>query len=318
MAKVFRKNTIERLLHIFWPAARKHIFAGMSTALGFGWRAVIIGEVLAGPVFGIGTSMKKAQAYINMPALLAWTLIAVIISFGFEHLIQWLAEKKHKNSVVVSAKLASGLNQSSDCEQISIKNLGRKYQDKVIFSNFNYTFKKNRVYLLKSASGSGKTTLLKLLASLQQPDSGTINRENKTVVSFAFQDFRLLPWLTLYENIAFVQPHFPRISKHEHQKIMQLIGQMDLSENLNQLPSELSGGQQQRAVLARALSVDCNLLLLDEPLNGLEKELKVKMVEVIEKTTESIQPIIIWATHDDPEQWLQNKNPEIINLIVEN
>jgi ABC-type nitrate/sulfonate/bicarbonate transport system ATPase subunit/ABC-type nitrate/sulfonate/bicarbonate transport system permease component len=314
MAKVFRKNAIERLFHIFWPSARKHIYAGASTALGFGWRAVIIGEVLASPVFGIGTSMKKAQAYINMPELLAWTLIAVIISFGFEHLIQGMAGKNIKSKVRVTEKRTEKFSHLRETEIISIENLKLKFNDKTIFNNFSFTFAKNRLYLLKSASGKGKTTLLKLLAGIQKPDSGTINRDNKAIVSFAFQDYRLLPWLNLYENIAFVQPHYPEINKQEHEKIMQIISMMELSDNLNQLPAELSGGQQQRAVLARALSVNCHLLLLDEPLNGLEKELKQKVVKTTEILTEENQPIIVWATHDDPEQWFQGKNHEILNL----
>ncbi len=315
MAKVFRKNAIGRLLHIFWPAARKHIYAGVSTALGFGWRAVIIGEVLASPVFGIGTSMKKAQAYINMPELLAWTLIAVILSFGFEHLIQWMAETKRKNRVRVLKKSTVDYFQISECKNVSINNLNLKFNNFSIFNNFSYSFRNNQVYLLKSASGSGKTTLLKLLAGIQQPDSGTINKDSKLTVSYAFQDHRLLPWLSLYENIAFVQPRYPEITKREHEKIIQLINMMELSDSLNKLPSELSGGQQQRAVIARALSVKCHLLLLDEPLNGLEKELKQKVVKLIDLLTENYQPTIVWATHDDPEQWFQSKKPVIVNLI---
>lgn len=315
MAIVYRKHTIERLLHIYLPSARKHIYAGVSTALGFGWRAVIIGEVLASPVFGIGTGMKKAQAYINMPGLLAWTLIAVIISFGFEHLIQRMAGKERRKTVRITSKLPGGDDLKNESEQISLSGIGLKFNNKAIFADFNYTFKKRELYLLKSVSGSGKTTLLKMIAGLQKPDSGTIDINSKSVIGYAFQDFRLLPWLNIYENIAFVQPHFPEISIYEHEKIIRLISLLELTENINQLPSELSGGQQQRVVLARALSVNAHVLLLDEPLNGLEKELKQRVVKVINQVTEeNHQPIIIWATHDDPEQWLQNKNSILVPI----
>jgi len=314
MARVFRKNALERLLHIYLPAARKHIYTGISTAMGFGWRAVIIGEVLASPPFGIGTSMKKAQAYINMPELLAWTLIAVFISFGFEYLIQKLSVRKRKGRVNLIGHIPLKIIYSAANEHIILNNINLKFNNKSLFKDFSLRFEKKKIYLLKSASGTGKTTLLNLLAGIQAPHSGGISKTNKTTLNYAFQDLRLIPWLSLYENIAFVQPRYPTLSTVEHEKIKNLIQLLDLTDYPDHLPSELSGGQQQRAVLARALSTGCDLLLLDEPLNGMEKELKQKVVKVIEQITETYQPIIVWATHDDPETWLQNNNYEIISL----
>ena len=93
MAKVIKKNNLRRLIYLYIPSAHAYAFSGMATAMGFGWRSVIIGEVLAGPVYGIGTGMKRAQAFIDMKTLLAWTVIAVLISFIFDYVLKFIAKK---------------------------------------------------------------------------------------------------------------------------------------------------------------------------------------------------------------------------------
>ena len=94
MARVFGKTKMQRLEHIYLPSAKNLIFSGISTAMGFGWRAVIIGEVLSQPFRGIGTGMKTAQAYINISDLIAWTVVAILISYLFEHIIKYIGRIK--------------------------------------------------------------------------------------------------------------------------------------------------------------------------------------------------------------------------------
>ena len=93
MAQVFGKSKFQILWDIYLPSSRNQIFSGISTAMGFGWRAIIIGEVLAQPFRGIGTSMKMAQSYINIAELIAWTFVAVVISYLFEFIIKYLINK---------------------------------------------------------------------------------------------------------------------------------------------------------------------------------------------------------------------------------
>ena len=88
MATVFGKSKFNQYFKIYLPSAKVLIYDGIKTAMGFGWRAIIIGEVLAQPIHGIGTSMKQAQAYINVSELIAWTVIAVGISYLFEFIIR--------------------------------------------------------------------------------------------------------------------------------------------------------------------------------------------------------------------------------------
>ncbi|MFZ2339202.1 MAG: ABC transporter permease [Bacteroidales bacterium] len=87
----FYKVSRERIVReLYIPAIMPFIVSGASSALGIGWRAIIIGEVLSQPEFGIGTMMQTAQTFLNIDAVIAWTIIAVLISYGFEKAIRWI------------------------------------------------------------------------------------------------------------------------------------------------------------------------------------------------------------------------------------
>lgn len=313
MARVFGKNAMQRLLLIYFPAAKKHVFAGISTAMGFGWRAVIIGEVLAGPVKGIGTGMKRAQAFIEMPKLLAWTAVAIIISFGFEYIIKLIEKRAEKSQLKQRGTETIAESHINDLKSFKINNLTVKFKDISLFNNLSKSFQKGNVYLIKSPSGSGKTTLLRVVAGLTKLSEGNTDYNHDIKISYSFQDIRLIPWLTIEENIAFACPTYPTVTLKQLEKIRELAEDAGISDQLDKLPATLSGGQQQRATLIRALSADCNLLLLDEPLNGLDNAMKSKIIRLIEKHCKHTNPIVIWSTHENPEEFLTSEF-EIITL----
>ena len=89
MAHFYKVDKKRILTGVYIPAVMPFITSGASSAMGIGWRAIIIGEVLSQPVYGMGTRMQMAQTYLNVEALIAWTLIAIVLSFLFERLIRW-------------------------------------------------------------------------------------------------------------------------------------------------------------------------------------------------------------------------------------
>jgi NitT/TauT family transport system permease protein len=93
LAKIYRFSFYKKLTGIYIPSILPFIFSGISSALGFGWRATIIGEVLSQPLHGIGTQMQTAQIYLMVPNIIAWTVVAVLISFVFEKIIQLIERK---------------------------------------------------------------------------------------------------------------------------------------------------------------------------------------------------------------------------------
>lgn len=304
MAIVYRKTRLERFIHLYLPAAHTLIFSGMSTAMGFGWRAVIIGEVLAAPVHGIGTGMKRAQAFIDMRELLAWTVIAVLVSFIFDSLMRIPAKKVFKTKLKSKKEDTPKNRLKTDIKGFELSNLNKSFNDKPLIQELSVQFSNEALYLMKSASGAGKTTLMKIIAGICTHNSGIINIHKDYIISFSFQDLRLIPWMTVTENIAFALPCYPRLTKCQMTEIEKLIDLLELTDQENKLPEALSGGQQQRVTLARALIVPSDILLLDEPLTGLEQALKIKTIKTIENWTSSYKPVILWATHEEIENHL--------------
>ncbi|HOX74672.1 MAG TPA: ABC transporter permease [Bacteroidales bacterium] len=93
MARFYRISRRRIVSEVYIPAIIPFIISGASSAMGIGWRAIIIGEVLSQPKYGIGTMMQAQQTYLNVDAVIAWTIIAVLISFGFEKIIRWSEHK---------------------------------------------------------------------------------------------------------------------------------------------------------------------------------------------------------------------------------
>ncbi len=93
MAKFYKVGKWRIISEVYIPGIMPFIISGASSAMGIGWRAVIIGEVLSQPKYGIGTKMQSAQTFLNVDAVIAWTLIAVLLSYGFEKIIRWSERK---------------------------------------------------------------------------------------------------------------------------------------------------------------------------------------------------------------------------------
>lgn len=313
MAKVFGKSRIQIFINIYLPAAKILIFSGISTAMGFGWRVIIIGEVLAQPNRGIGSSMKIAQTYINVSELIAWTLVAIGISYFFEYMIKYISHIQLRYKHIQHIKTIKRHNLLF----VKLHDISKNFNDVKVIDNFSYLFTPLLVYCLKSPSGSGKTTLLRLICGLERPQNGSIYAPEKCTFAYSFQDVRLLPWLTVEENIRFGMK-ISKISKITKSiatsEIVDLAKKLGIYSHLSKYPHELSGGEQQRVGIIRALVSQFDILLLDEPLTGLDKELKTVILEVIENYIVKNQAIVIWATHEEFE-FKQLKIKEIVQLI---
>lgn len=300
MAIIHNKTFVQRYFSIYLPASRANIFDGMSTALGFGWRAVIIGEVLAQPLHGIGTAMKEAQAYINVSELISWTVIGVALSYVFEILLRFIKKINLSNPAKIKARFNIYKDtQVTGLKKIVIVNLDKNFNDKNIFDSFSINFNSEIVHCIKSPSGKGKTTLLRLISGLDKDYSGNIKFERKYSFGYAFQDFRLLPWLTVFENIMYAVDRKKNPANQAEDIANYLIVKMELTKEANNYPTELSGGQQQRVSLARALAAKPDVLLLDEPLTGLDNKLKREIIDFLSEWILTYKPLVIWATHEN-------------------
>lgn len=313
MARVFGKTPISRFLTIYLPTAKPVIFGGISSAMGFGWRAVIIGEVLSQPMRGIGTSMKTAQAFINISEVIAWTVIAVAVSYLFDITFKKISKLNFAKFFVEPhyKKHARFFLQKTDDMFIKLKNIYVRFGVQKVFDNFSYDFLSGEIYLIKAPSGRGKTTLLRLVSALVNPAKGNIERKNVHSYGYSFQDVRLLPWLNAYQNIQYTLSNNSNKEK-TNEFFDYFVTETQMGDHLQKMPHELSGGQLQRVNLIRALLVFPEVLLLDEPLNGLDDAMKKTIIKLLIEYIKRYKPIVLWATHEIPD--LEDLKVSILEL----
>jgi NitT/TauT family transport system ATP-binding protein len=182
---------------------------------------------------------------------------------------------------------------------ISINNLSKKYDDNVLFDNFSCEVSEGSFTCLLGPSGSGKTTLLHMIADLTKPDKGQISC--KADVSYIFQETRLLPWATVKENLEFVIKSKNQDKAWNNAAINRNLSLVNLLEYRDYYPNQLSGGMKQRASIARALTYDADIILMDEPFKGLDKELKKDIMIKIKKIGKESKKTILMVTHDESE-----------------
>ncbi len=164
---------------------------------------------------------------------------------------------------------------------------------KKVFENLEIELAEGEVTCILGASGVGKTTLLRILAGLE-PFDGKIENEPKKC-AFVFQDARLLPYLTVEENLRYVGC--------EEERIDEVLKRAELLPLKNQKAGTLSGGEKQRAAFARAFAVEADTLLLDEPFSSLDTALKIRLWNTFSRLWEEKKQTAVIVTHDLEEAW---------------
>ncbi|MBT4962956.1 MAG: amino acid ABC transporter ATP-binding protein [Francisellaceae bacterium] len=152
---------------------------------------------------------------------------------------------------------------------INIKDLKKKFANKFILNNVSFNISKGEIVALTGKSGCGKSTLLRILANLENKDSGNIKLNGDLVM--VLQGTQLFPHLNVLENITYVSIKVNKKPKAEvHKQAIVLLKLFDLEDHKKNYPKSLSGGQQQRVALVRALMLQPDILILDEPTSALD------------------------------------------------
>ena len=180
---------------------------------------------------------------------------------------------------------------------LTIKGVSKFYGDIKILEALEMNIMPREIVSIIGPSGIGKTTLLRLIAGLTEPDEGTIER-NSHKMGYVFQEDRLLPWLTVSENIRLVNPE---LSQPDLESLLNLAR---LKGSANQMPETLSGGMRQRAALVRAFAYEPDVVLMDEPFKSIDPYLKNQLIEDVLKIWQLNPKCIILITHDIDEALL--------------
>lgn len=186
---------------------------------------------------------------------------------------------------------------------VSVKGIYKNYGDVEALRDMSLDFPKGQLTSLLGPSGCGKTTLLKIIAGLLIPNQGEVYVNDQIVTepgpdrAFVFQDFALMPWASVIRNVAFGL-ELRKVAKSEREDIARkYIKQVGLDGFENSFPHELSGGMRQRVGLARALSVDSPVLLMDEPFSAVDEQTRRKFQEELLQLVKNENKTFIFVTH---------------------
>ena len=188
---------------------------------------------------------------------------------------------------------------------IELKNVYKRYPNGVTaLCDVNLEISKGEFVFVIGSSGSGKSTLIKLLYRQEKPSRGEVYVGGVNVyklrrkLGIVFQDYKLLPKLTVYENVAFALEVYGLKESEVRKRTIKAIEQVGLKDKLRSYPDELSGGEQQRVSIARAIVNEPKVLICDEPTGNLDPETSIEIMKVIDGINQDLGTTIIMATHD--------------------
>ena len=208
---------------------------------------------------------------------------------------------------------------------VEFKHVTKAYGDVQAVRDLSFTIERGKLVTLLGPSGCGKTTTLRLIAGLEMATEGSIFIDGKEVtrlsasdrdVSMVFQSYALFPHMTVMQNVSYGLT-MSRLSKSEvSEKALEGLELVSLSGFGERLPSELSGGQQQRVAVARALVLEPEVLLFDEPLSNLDAKLRRRVREEIRELQQKLELTTVYVTHDQEEALAVSDRIFVMNEAV--
>ena len=212
---------------------------------------------------------------------------------------------------------------SKNPEFVKFDKVDKSYDGKVlVVKDLQLDIAEGEFITMLGPSGSGKTTCLMMLAGFETPTHGEILLDGNIIsnipphkrgIGMVFQNYALFPHMTVYENLAFPL-RVRKVEKDEiDKKVDKALSMVSLSGFETRMPAQLSGGQQQRVAVARALVFDPAVVLMDEPLGALDKNLRESMQYEIKHIHESIGVTVVYVTHDQSEALTMSNRIAVFN-----
>ncbi|MFA7565709.1 MAG: ATP-binding cassette domain-containing protein [Alkalispirochaeta sp.] len=337
MTRLFQCGALRRVRHLWLPGAMPTILGSLRASGGIAWKVTVAAEVLSVPRSGIGTGMGEARLFLETELVLAWTVVLILLASVTDRVIAYWESRLSRRETVVSEQKSLGCQDMDVPEpsispaipddphpvssgvSVALRNVSFSWDDHPgrggpLLRDLNVTLEGGSVTALIGPSGVGKTTVLALLGRIVQPGSGKVEivtlegaegpdgdrerRDTNETASYrpgmVFQEPRLLPWRRVVTNLTIVGRR-PESAYRNPEEMLRLV---QLPECAHRYPDQLSGGMQQRVNLARALYARPDLLLVDEPLSGLDQAHRAELSGVLRKIMTAGEVTTVLSSHD--------------------
>jgi len=197
--------------------------------------------------------------------------------------------------------------QNTQQYKVSVQNLTKRFGDLLVLDDINFNIKKGELVAIVGPTGCGKTTFLNCLTKLYTPSDGDIYIDGKVAdpkkhnISFVFQEPTCLPWRTVWDNVAYALEVKKKPKEEIKQKVEEMLKLVGLSDMAHLYPNQISASMVQRLTVARAFSVDPDLLLMDEPYGQLDIKLRFYLEDELVRLWKTLGNTILFVTHNIEE-----------------
>lgn len=291
MADIFGISWWNRIWYIYRPAIRGYIMGGMKLAAGMSIKAGVAAEIIGLPENSFGERLYMAKIYLATDELFAWTVIIVAAAFISEKLIVLITDFLLRVYIPSTARCKYKKLKNNDGADyaVRIKNISKKYGENTVISDLSMELKPGQKLGIMAPSGSGKTTLFRIILGLEDADTGSV--ETNGHIAAVFQEPLLCEKADLRTNI--------RITGAEDEAIKYLSSKLLPGEQLNKTVENYSLGMKRRCSIIRALAIEGDILILDEPFASIDDVNRKKAAEAIRERTKD-KAIIIF-THNEED-----------------
>ncbi len=299
VGRTFRLSGFAMIRRILLPAVLPAYIVSLRSGLGLGWMFVVAAEFM-GASEGVGLSVDRRSAARQARA-----------DHGRDHRVCH-SRQDHRLADPICLQAVPALAGSRSArmretpDMLALDHVGKTYPNGVhALEGFSARIKLGEIIAIIGGSGCGKSTLLRAISGLERATTGNIMLDGLSItaphekVGIIFQEPRLLPWLSVADNIGFGITHLPAAERR--QKIARALERVGLADKAKAWPRELSGGQAQRVAIARALVPSPEVLLLDEPFSALDAFTRADLQDHLLALWADTKPTLILVTHDVDE-----------------
>lgn len=325
MAQVLRVSGWNRFWYLYRPAMMPCIYGSLKVSLGMSWKSGVAAELIGLPEHSLGERLYLSKIYLDTAGLFAWTLTIVLLSMVFEALVlflfrsfcSWMPEHTKNVRMLEEMRAEDGQRGAAEeiqntgnrtemkqdteertaraCTEIQIQKLSKSYGEERVLSEVELSLRAGGRYLLMAHSGAGKTTLLRLLMGLETADGGRILGLEQKKLGVVFQEDRLCEACDAITNIRLAAEAGGRTGQQLREKIIREASELLPAECLTKPVRELSGGMKRRVCLLRAVCSGADVLILDEPFNGMDEQTRARCAEYLLRRQEG--RLLLMTTH---------------------